>query len=136
MNLIISIGKNLRSLHRTYEGHNGPFKRSVTCLWGRSLAKKITECNRGGGGIEQKSDVTPPKNIGSTVSLYLIHTLHSTILSTFDVAVYLDDTFCVENMHILAKMKPTICKSWLIFISKFVTFGGMTRGMGFKVKDN
>ena len=49
----------------------------------------------------------------------------------FNVACHVDNKFCVENMHILANMRPQICiKGRLIFSSKFVTFLGVTKGEG------
>ena len=42
-------------------------------------------------------------------------------------AFRVDNEIGVENVHILANMRPRICISQLNFSSKFVTFWGVTR---------
>ena len=49
----------------------------------------------------------------------------------FNVALNVDNEFCVENMHILANMRLKICiKGWLIIGSKFVSIWVVKREGG------
>ena len=47
----------------------------------------------------------------------------------FNVAFYIGNEFCVENMHILANKRPKMCiNGRYIFSSKFITVLGVTTG--------
>ena len=83
--------------------------------------------------FEPKSDVTPSKkNIVSKLAFMICS---KTILVTFYVVVHPDNTFRVANMHISANIRLQIfIQNLLIFCSKFITFGDVTRGRGIKAR--
>ena len=74
---------NLDSVNTVQKRVIGPFKKYVTRLRGRGLAKKMTNCDKGGRGIGQ-----------------LFHKFHP----YFDVVVHVENVNCVENMHISRNM--------------------------------
>ena len=88
--------------------------------------------------VKPKSDITTSKkyrfNSRIKITLKVVITpLHL----LFYVAFHVDNKFCVENMHILANMRPKICiKSRFIVSSKFVSSWDVTGERGFKANDD
>ena len=61
------------------------------------------------------------------IKIYFSVVIHR--FKSFFIHLQLQNTFYVENMHILVDMRPKIrsnCR--LLFSSKFVTFGSVKRG--------
>ena len=109
----------------------GSFKKYVTRLGKRGVAKKMTKCGIGGGGLSQRVMSLIKKKYFKNGILIDQCVLLSPFYWHFYVVVYLANMFCAENILFLENIGPTIhIKFWLISSPEFVIFREWQGGGG------